>query len=44
MARKTYNENLSSPGDLPKIGDLSDKPEAVKRMGGVKMLIAVPLQ
>ena len=44
MAKKTYNEKLNSPGDLPKIEDLSDKPEAVKRMGGVKMLIAAPLQ
>ena len=44
MAKKTYNEKLNSPGDLPKIEDLSAKPEAVKRMGGVKMLIAAPLQ
>ena len=44
MAKKTYNEKLNSPGDLPKTEDLSDKPEAVKRMGGAKMLIAAPLQ
>ncbi|MCL2343092.1 MAG: MGMT family protein [Firmicutes bacterium] len=44
MARKTYNEKLHSPGDLPKIEDLSDKPEAVARMGGAKMLIAAPIQ
>jgi alkylated DNA nucleotide flippase Atl1 len=44
MAKKTYNEKLNSPGDLPKIEDLSDKPEAVKRMGGVRMLIAAPMQ
>ena len=44
MAKKTYNEKLHSPGDLPKIEDLSEKPEAVKRMGGSKMLIAAPLQ
>jgi len=44
MAKKTYNEKLNSPGDLPKIVDLSDKPEAVKRMGGAKMLIAAPMQ
>ena len=44
MAKKTYNEKLNSPGDLPKIEDLSEKPEAVKRMGGAKMLIAAPLQ
>ena len=44
MAKKTYNEKLNSPGDLPKIEDLSGKPEAVKRMGGKKMLIAAPLE
>ena len=44
MAKKTYNEKLNSPGDLPKIEDLSEKPEAVKRMGGARMLIAAPLQ
>ena len=44
MAKKTYNEKLHSPGDLPKIEDLSEKPESVKRMGGAKMLIAAPLQ
>jgi len=44
MAKKTYNGKLSSPGDLPKIEDLSDKPEAVKRMGGAKMLVAAPSQ
>ena len=44
MAKKSYNEKLNSSGDLPRIEDLSDKPEAVKRMGGAKMLIAAPLQ
>ena len=44
MAKKTYNEKLNSPGDLPKIEDLSDRPEAVARMGGAKMLIAAPAQ
>ena len=44
MAKKTYNEKLNSPGDLPKIEDLSGKPETVKCMGGVKMLIAAPIQ
>ena len=44
MAKKTYNEKLNSLGDLPKIEDLSDKPEAMKRMGGAKMLIAAPMQ
>ncbi len=42
MARKSYNEKLYSPGDLPKVVDLSDKPEAVKRLGGSLMLVAEP--
>ena len=44
MARMTYNEKLNKSGDLPKIEDISDQPEAVKRLGGVKMLIAEPMQ
>jgi len=44
MARKTYNEKLNAPGDLPKIEDISDQPEAVKRYGGARMLIAAPMQ
>jgi len=44
MARKTYNEKLHNAGDLPKVEDLSDKPESIKRLGGVKMLIAAPVQ
>ena len=44
MAKKSYNEKMNSAGNLPKIEDLSDKPEAVKRLGGVKMLIAEPVQ
>ncbi|MCL2325683.1 MAG: MGMT family protein [Proteobacteria bacterium] len=44
MAKKTYHEKLHNAGDLPKVEDLSDKPEAVKRFGGSKMLIAAPMQ
>ena len=44
MARKTYNEKLHTPGDLPKIEDISDQPAAVARYGGARMLIAEPLQ
>lgn len=44
MAKKSYNEKLNSPGDLPRIEDLSDRPEAVTRMGGARMLIAAPMQ
>ncbi|MDR2721930.1 MAG: methylated DNA-protein cysteine methyltransferase, partial [Coriobacteriaceae bacterium] len=44
MAKKTYNEKLNSPGDLPKIEDLSSKPEAVARFGGTKLLVAEPMQ
>lgn len=44
MAKKTYQEKLHSPGGLPRIADLSDKPETMKRLGGPLMLIAAPLQ
>jgi hypothetical protein len=44
MAKKTYNEKLNSPGDLPKVEDLSDNPEAASRMGVARMLIAAPMQ
>jgi len=44
MARKTYNEKLRHGGDLPKIEDLSYQPDAVRRWGGTRMLIAAPLQ
>ena len=44
MPRKTYNEKLHSPGELPKIEDLSAKPEAVARYGGTRLLVAAPTQ
>ncbi|AIZ56968.1 hypothetical protein Mpt1_c11010 [Candidatus Methanoplasma termitum] len=44
MAKKTYNEKLNHSGDLPKIEDLSYKPDAAKLMGGTRMLIAAPIQ
>ena len=44
MARKSANEKLNSPGDLPKIEDISDQPKAIERYGGARMLIAAPLQ
>ena len=44
MAKKTFNEKLQNSGDLPKIEDLSAKPEAVARFGGAKLLIAAPMQ
>ena len=44
MPKKTYNEKLNSPGKLPQIEDLSDKPEAVARFGGNRMLVAAPMQ
>ena len=44
MAKKTYNDKLNNPGNLPMVVDLSDKPEAIRRMGGAKMLIASPMQ
>ena len=44
MAKKTFNEKLHNSGDLPKIEDLSAKPEAVARFGGARLLIAAPIQ
>lgn len=44
MARKTYNEKLMDSQGMPKVEDLSGKPEFVSRYGGSKMLIAAPLQ
>jgi alkylated DNA nucleotide flippase Atl1 len=44
MPNKTYNEKLNTPGDLPKIADMSDNPKKVARYGGTKMLIAAPMQ
>jgi len=44
MAKKTYNEKLHSSHGLPKIEDLSDKPDSVKWLGGTKMLVAAPIQ
>ena len=44
MAKKTYNEKLNFAGDLPKVEDLSEKPESVMKYGGTKLLIAAPLQ
>jgi len=44
MPRKTYNEKLNSPGKLPKIEDLSAKPESIARFGGAKLLVAAPMQ
>jgi len=44
MAKKTYNEKLNSPGDLPKIEDLSEKQGGRTWFPGAKMLIAAPTQ
>ena len=43
MARKTYNEKLNSPGDLPKIERLEEKTRKWS-LNGETMLIAAPLQ
>lgn len=43
--KKTYNEKLlHNTNGLPKIEDLSCKPELVSRYGGAKLLIAAPMQ
>ena len=44
MAKKTYNEKMNTSNGLPKIEDLSNKPESMARFKGAKMLIAAPLQ
>ena len=44
MARKSYNEKMNNSGVLPKIEDLSEKPESARRFGGTKLLVAAPLQ
>ena len=44
MAQKTYNEKLNSPGDLPKIEDLSEKQGGRTWFPGQRMLIAAPMQ
>jgi len=44
MPRKTYNEKLNNSGELPKIEDLTAKPESIARFGGTKLLVAAPLQ
>jgi len=43
MAQKTFNEKLQHAGDLPKVEDISDQPNAIERRGGTKMLIAEPM-
>ena len=43
MARKTCNEKMQNP-NLPEIKDISGQPEAVRRYGGERMLIAAPAQ
>ena len=44
MAKKTYNEKLRSPGDLPKVEAIADKTRQVKLGGAETMLIAAPMQ
>ena len=44
MAKKSYNEKLHNAGDLPKIEDLTGKPESARRLGGTTMLVAPPMQ
>ena len=44
MPRKAYNEKLHSPGELPKIEDLSAKPESAACFGGTQLLVAAPMQ
>ncbi|HZK88310.1 MAG TPA: methylated DNA-protein cysteine methyltransferase, partial [Anaerovoracaceae bacterium] len=43
MTNKSYNDKLNDSKDMPKLVDLSDKPDFVARVGGPLMLIAPPL-
>ena len=43
MARRTFNEKLHDPKDMPKIVTVEDE-KSVKRYGGSQMLIAPPLE
>lgn len=44
MVKKTANEKLFGSKDLPKLVDLREKPDAMKRLKGRIMLVASPLQ
>lgn len=44
MAKKTYNQKLNDNNGMPRVEDMSDKPDYVTRYGGNKMLIAAPSQ
>ena len=44
MAKKTFNEKLNDPCDLPKVEFVGFDPEMVKRFGGGNMLIAAPIE
>lgn len=43
MTNKSYNDKLNDSKDMPKLVDLSAKPDFVARVGGPLMLIAPPL-
>lgn len=43
MAKKSFNEKLNSPGDLPKLEDMLD-PRQIRRYGPGRMLIAAPVE
>ena len=42
--RKSYNEKLNTPGDLPRVEDMSGNAEFLARYGARSMLIAAPMQ
>lgn len=44
MAKKTFNQKLRETKDLPKIVDLTEQPEAMKRYKSDNMLVASPMQ
>lgn len=44
MPKKTFNEKLHTPGDLPKVEFIDPSNKMAKRFGCGRMLIAAPLQ
>ncbi len=42
MARKTFNQKLNTPGDLPKLEPMTD-PRQIRRYGPGVMLVAPPI-
>lgn len=44
MPKKTYNEKLNNPGDLPKVEFISPENNMAERFGSGNMVVAAPLE